>query len=130
MLALKKNVQIRYAAASPRAEAVATDVANRMAAEYDSLFRKLPATDTPPILLILDRIGDPVTPLLTQWTYQVRLSPAAVVAGAGVLQRRVRVCVRAWVWCVCVCLCARACVCVLVRVCVCACVRVCVCGDW
>ena len=30
-------------------------------------FRK---TDTPPILLILDRRDDPVTPLLTQWTYQ------------------------------------------------------------
>ncbi|RCH77553.1 vacuolar protein sorting-associated protein 45, partial [Rhizopus stolonifer] len=26
--------------------------------------------DTPPILLILDRRNDPVTPLLTQWTYQ------------------------------------------------------------
>jgi len=30
-------------------------------------FRK---TDTPPILLILDRRNDPVTPLLSQWTYQ------------------------------------------------------------
>jgi hypothetical protein len=27
-------------------------------------------TDTPPILLILDRRNDPVTPLLSQWTYQ------------------------------------------------------------
>jgi vacuolar protein sorting-associated protein 45 len=26
--------------------------------------------DTPPILLILDRRNDPVTPLLNQWTYQ------------------------------------------------------------
>ncbi len=26
--------------------------------------------DTPPILLILDRRNDPVTPLLSQWTYQ------------------------------------------------------------
>lgn len=26
--------------------------------------------DTPPILLILDRKNDPVTPLLGQWTYQ------------------------------------------------------------
>jgi vacuolar protein sorting-associated protein 45 len=30
-------------------------------------FRK---TDTPPVLLILDRRNDPVTPLLSQWTYQ------------------------------------------------------------
>ncbi len=27
-------------------------------------------TDVPPLLLILDRRDDPVTPLLTQWTYQ------------------------------------------------------------
>lgn len=27
-------------------------------------------TETPPILLILDRRSDPVTPLLNQWTYQ------------------------------------------------------------
>jgi vacuolar protein sorting-associated protein 45 len=27
-------------------------------------------SDTAPVLLILDRRGDPVTPLLTQWTYQ------------------------------------------------------------
>lgn len=30
-------------------------------------FRK---ADTPPILLILDRRNDPITPLLSQWTYQ------------------------------------------------------------
>ena len=30
-------------------------------------FRK---TDTPPILLLVDRREDPTTPLLTQWTYQ------------------------------------------------------------
>ena len=33
-------------------------------------FRK---TDTPPILLILDRRDDPITPLLTQWTYQAQV---------------------------------------------------------
>ena len=27
-------------------------------------------TQTPPLLLILDRRNDPVTPLLSQWTYQ------------------------------------------------------------
>lgn len=27
-------------------------------------------TENPPLLLILDRRNDPVTPLLTQWTYQ------------------------------------------------------------
>ena len=28
-------------------------------------------TQVPPLLLILDRRNDPVTPLLSQWTYQV-----------------------------------------------------------
>jgi hypothetical protein len=27
-------------------------------------------TDVPPLLLVLDRRNDPVTPLLSQWTYQ------------------------------------------------------------
>jgi len=26
--------------------------------------------DTPPILLLVDRRNDPITPLLNQWTYQ------------------------------------------------------------
>jgi hypothetical protein len=34
-----------------------------------SLFDFRP-TQTPPLLLILDRLNDPVTPLLSQWTYQ------------------------------------------------------------
>lgn len=27
-------------------------------------------TQVPPLLLIIDRLNDPVTPLLSQWTYQ------------------------------------------------------------
>ena len=30
----------------------------------------LRGNESPPVLLILDRKDDPVTPLLTQWTYQ------------------------------------------------------------
>jgi len=50
------------------AKKLATEVRYSMTQE-DQLFdfRK---TDTPPILLIVDRRDDPVTPLLTQWTYQ------------------------------------------------------------
>ena len=50
------------------AKKLATEV-RYLITQEDQLFdfRK---PDTPPILLILDRREDPVTPLLTQWTYQ------------------------------------------------------------
>lgn len=68
LLALKKKPLIRYQKNSLLAKKLATEVRYNMTQE-DSLFdfRK---TDTPPILLIVDRRDDPVTPLLTQWTYQ------------------------------------------------------------
>ncbi|KIW00775.1 uncharacterized protein PV09_07755 [Verruconis gallopava] len=68
LLSLKKKPLIRYARNSLLAKKLATEVRYQMTQE-DQLFdfRK---TDTPPILLILDRRDDPVTPLLTQWTYQ------------------------------------------------------------
>ncbi|KAH6671622.1 Sec1-like protein [Plectosphaerella plurivora] len=68
LLALKKKPLVRYAKNSPLAKKLAMEVQYQMTHE-DQLFdfRKV---DTPPILLILDRREDPVTPLLTQWTYQ------------------------------------------------------------
>lgn len=68
LLALKKKPLIRYQKNSLLAKKLATEVRYEMTQE-DQLFdfRK---TDTPPILLIVDRRDDPVTPLLTQWTYQ------------------------------------------------------------
>ncbi|KAL8361895.1 hypothetical protein RB601_007614 [Gaeumannomyces tritici] len=68
LLALKKKPLIRYEKNSLVAKKLATEVRYHMTQE-DQLFdfRKV---DTPPILLILDRRNDPVTPLLTQWTYQ------------------------------------------------------------
>jgi hypothetical protein len=68
LLALKKKALIRYQKNSLLAKKLATEVRYHMTQE-DQLFdfRK---TDTPPILLIVDRRDDPVTPLLTQWTYQ------------------------------------------------------------
>lgn len=68
LLALKKKPLIRYAKNSPLAKKLATEVRYQMTQEEQLFdFRKV---DTPPILLILDRREDPVTPLLTQWTYQ------------------------------------------------------------
>lgn len=58
---------IRFTASSPATRALAVEVARRVQA--DSIFN-LPATSSSPVLLILDRKSDPVTPLLSQWTYQ------------------------------------------------------------
>ncbi|KAJ0116538.1 hypothetical protein J7T55_007518 [Diaporthe amygdali] len=68
LLMLKKRPLIRYEKNSFLAKKLATEVRYHINQE-DQLFdfRKV---DTPPILLILDRRDDPVTPLLTQWTYQ------------------------------------------------------------
>jgi len=68
LLALKKKPLIRYQKNSLLVKKLATEVRYHMTQE-DQLFdfRK---TDTSPILLIVDRRDDPVTPLLTQWTYQ------------------------------------------------------------
>ncbi|KAK7409029.1 Mitochondrial Translation Optimization [Neonectria punicea] len=68
LLSLKKKPLIRYEKTSPLAKKLATEARYLMTQE-DQLFdfRKV---DTPPILLVLDRREDPVTPLLTQWTYQ------------------------------------------------------------
>ena len=38
-------------------------------------FGRETVSDAPPLLLLLDRSDDPVTPLLNQWTYQVCSHP-------------------------------------------------------
>ncbi|KAI5308960.1 vacuolar protein sorting-associated protein 45 [Ascosphaera atra] len=68
LLALKKKPLIRYEKNSLTAKKLATEVRYQVTQE-DSLFN-FQRPDTPPILLILDRRDDPITPLLTQWTYQ------------------------------------------------------------
>jgi hypothetical protein len=68
LLSLKKKPLIRYSKNSLLAKKLATEVRYRITQE-DQLF-DFRRVDTPPILLIVDRRDDPVTPLLTQWTYQ------------------------------------------------------------
>lgn len=71
LLSLKKNPLIRYEKNSLMAKKLATEVRYQLTQEEALFsFRK---TDTPPILLILDRRDDPITPLLTQWTYQAQV---------------------------------------------------------
>lgn len=68
LLALKKCPMIRYQQNSSMAKQLAENVKlliTKEASLFD--FRK---TDSTPVLLILDRRNDPVTPLLNQWTYQ------------------------------------------------------------
>ena len=68
LLSLKKKPLIRYEKNSLIAKKLATEIQYQMTQEEQLFdFRK---TDTPPILLLLDRRDDPITPLLTQWTYQ------------------------------------------------------------
>ena len=68
LLSLKKRPLIRYENNSLMAKKLATEVRYQMTQEEQLFdFRR---TDTPPILLLLDRRDDPITPLLTQWTYQ------------------------------------------------------------
>ena len=68
LLSLKKKPLIRYEKNSLMAKKLSTEVRYQMTQEEQLFdFRK---PDTPPILLILDRRDDPITPLLTQWTYQ------------------------------------------------------------
>lgn len=68
LLSLKKKPVIRYEKMSGMGKKLATEVQHRIQNE-ESLF-DFRLTQVPPLLLILDRRNDPVTPLLSQWTYQ------------------------------------------------------------
>ena len=71
LLSLKKKPLIRYEKNSLMAKKLATEIRYQMTQEEHLFdFRKI---DTPPILLLLDRRDDPITPLLTQWTYQAQV---------------------------------------------------------
>lgn len=67
LLASKRRPsQIRYQSASEYARRVANDVVTQIERDDVFDFRRQDG----PLLLILDRRDDPITPLLTQWTYQ------------------------------------------------------------
>ncbi|EDV26408.1 uncharacterized protein TRIADDRAFT_22566 [Trichoplax adhaerens] len=71
LLSLKKNPVIRYQQSSDNAKQVAEGLKrliNKEGALFD--FRK---SDVAPVLIILDRKEDPVTPILNQWTYQAMI---------------------------------------------------------
>ena len=68
LLSLKKKPLIRFEKNSALCRKLATEV--RYAITQEEQLFDFRRTDTPPILLLVDRREDPVTPLLTQWTYQ------------------------------------------------------------
>ncbi|KAJ5180312.1 hypothetical protein N7492_003522 [Penicillium capsulatum] len=87
LLSLKKNPLIRYEKNSLLARKLATEVRYHITQEEQLFnFRR---TDTPPILLILDRRDDPITPLLTQWTYQAMVHELLGISNGRVDLREV-----------------------------------------
>ncbi|KAL0274191.1 UNVERIFIED_CONTAM: hypothetical protein PYX00_006672 [Menopon gallinae] len=68
LLSLKKYPIIRYYGRSQAAKRLSEGIRNVLTKE-SSLF-SFGSQETYPILLVLDRKEDPVTPLLNQWTYQ------------------------------------------------------------
>lgn len=68
LLSLKKKPLIRFEKNSVICRKLATEVRYAMTQEEQLFDFRRP--DTPPILLLVDRRDDPITPLLTQWTYQ------------------------------------------------------------
>lgn len=71
LLSMKLNPIIRYRGGSYNAKELARQV-NEQICKESSLFdfRTYENGAAPPLLMILDRKDDPVTPLLHQWTYQ------------------------------------------------------------
>ncbi|XP_053695255.1 vacuolar protein sorting-associated protein 45 [Sabethes cyaneus] len=71
LLSFKMRPAIRFKASSAAAQTLAKKVHETINKET-ALFSFRPPEDgsAPPLLLILDRRDDPITPLLNQWTYQ------------------------------------------------------------
>ncbi|OXG32248.1 hypothetical protein J008_01006 [Cryptococcus neoformans] len=71
LLSLKKRPVIRWERMSQAGRMLAQAVSGEMnQGKYRNLFEFRGTQGPSPLLLILDRRNDPVTPLLTQWTYQ------------------------------------------------------------
>ena len=63
---------VRYLASSQAASAVAHEVQGVIGGERE-LFTFAKAGGSSPLLLVLDRREDPLSPLLTKWTYQAMI---------------------------------------------------------
>lgn len=70
MLMMNRRPAIRYRKGNQVAERLAAELAARMKTVHQS-FPDLKAKEC--VLVIADRLDDPVTPLLTQWTYEAMI---------------------------------------------------------
>ncbi|KAK6902765.1 hypothetical protein I203_108024 [Kwoniella mangroviensis CBS 8507] len=87
LLSLKKRPVIRYEKMSLAGKKLSMEVQSAITnAPYKDLFDFRSTNGPAPLLLILDRRNDPVTPLLSQWTYQ-----AMVHELLGIINGRVRI---------------------------------------
>ncbi|KAA8546526.1 hypothetical protein F0562_002735 [Nyssa sinensis] len=68
-LALKRRPVVRYQRTSDIAKRIAQETSKLMYQQESGLF-DFRRTEVSPLLLVIDRRDDPVTPLLNQWTYQ------------------------------------------------------------
>ncbi|EPZ35056.1 Sec1-like 2 domain-containing protein [Rozella allomycis CSF55] len=68
LLSLKKKPTIRYEKSSTLAMRLAQEIKFQM--DKEQLMFDFRKSDVSPLLIILDRRNDPITPLLTPWTYQ------------------------------------------------------------
>ncbi|QRV86462.1 vacuolar protein sorting-associated protein 45 [Ceratobasidium sp. AG-Ba] len=81
LLSLKKKPVIRYERMSGMARKLGAEVLRRIQAEPALFDFRL--TQVPPLLLLLDRRNDPVTPLLSQWTYQAMVHELLEIQPGG-----------------------------------------------
>ncbi|CED82751.1 vacuolar protein sorting-associated protein 45 [Phaffia rhodozyma] len=89
LLSLKKKPVIRWermsGVAKKLAEEVGSAITDQSGGVYGDLFGFKGTSGPAPVLIMLDRRNDPVTPLLSQWTYQ-----AMVHELVGIVNGRVR----------------------------------------
>ena len=84
LLSLKLKPTVRYASSSEAAASIAREVVGAIGGERE-LFT-FNRTSGSPLLLIIDRKEDPITPLLMQWTYQAMVHE---LLPGGILNNRV-----------------------------------------
>ncbi|KAL0477228.1 vacuolar protein sorting protein VPS45 [Acrasis kona] len=86
LCAMKKKPVIRFQSHSEVCKRIAAELRTGIDEKVDLFSSKHFRTSQAPLMLIIDRRNDPVTPLLTQWTYQAMLHELV-----GINNNRVRV---------------------------------------